>query len=168
MTARRGVGSHHGLYPNWSDDWQTPREILAPLGQFDLDPCASAHQVYKTATVMLTKESHGSGLLTSWFGRVFLNPPYGRNVGKWIERLKQHGNGIALVFARTDTSWFQEHVFDGAHGVYFLNGRLSFIRPDGSVASHNSGGPSALVAYGHANAVQLYGYPRDGYFCRLK
>ena len=164
----RGIGSHHGLFPNWTDDWQTPPHILEALGEFDMDPCASANQVHRTARAMLTKDEHGSGLLCRWIGRVWCNPPYGRTVGEWLDRLAAHGNGIALIFARTDTEWFQAVCFGKADGILFLAGRVAFIKPDGKVASHNSGGPSCLVAYGQYNASVLANCKLPGMYVGLK
>jgi hypothetical protein len=72
-----------------------------------------------------------------------------------MRRIAGHGDGIALVFARTETSWFFESVWSHAHALLFLRGRIAFIRPCGLVANHNAGGPSVLVAYGKANATSL-------------
>jgi hypothetical protein len=63
--------------------------------------------------------------------------------------MTEHDNGIALIFARTDTAMFHKWVFSKAEGILFLTGRLTFYRLDGTPAPHNSGAPSCLVAYGH-------------------
>lgn len=88
--------------------------------------------------------------------RVWLNCPYGRNTASWLSKLADHGNGTALIFARTDTQWFQDHVFARADAILFLAGRQHFIRPDGTAAKHNSGGPSCLVAYGRSDGDRLW------------
>ncbi len=131
-----------------TDSWITPRWLLDRLGTFDLDPCACDPQPWPTATTMITEKENG--LLSLWEGRVWCNPPYGRAPGIWLERMALHGNGIALVFARTDTKAFHQHVWGACTSVLFLKGRLTFCRPDGSPApnGHNSGGPSCLIAYG--------------------
>lgn len=87
-------------------------------------------------------------------GRAWVNPPYD-NVGAWLRRLADHGDGIALVFARTETAWFVDHVWGRATGLRFLHGRLHFYRPEGYRAAHNAGAPSVLVAYGDRNARVL-------------
>lgn len=89
-------------------------------------------------------------MLAMWSGFVFCNPPYGRRMSVWVERMALHGNGIALVFARTDTRPFQRHVFPFASALLFLRGRVTFYTPDGISPrdGHNSGGPSVLIAYG--------------------
>lgn len=147
-----GIGGHHSAHMA-SDDWITPREIIAALGPFDLDPCASATQPWPTAEHMLTVKDNG--LLHIWSGRVWLNPPYGLEAAQWLQRLADHGNGIALIFARVETDMFFRWVWERACGLLFIRGRLYFHRPDGTRAPYNSGGPSVLIAYGHQNVERL-------------
>lgn len=110
--------------------WLTPPAIKLPLGEFDLDPCAAPG--WPTAIEMWMPPR--DGLAHGWSGRVWLNPPYGRETGKWLAKLAAHGNGIALVFARTETRMFAEHVWPRAQGVLFLRGRPHFHLPDGARA----------------------------------
>ena len=136
-----------------SEDWLTPPDLLAALGSFDLDPCAAVDQPWKTAYTQWTIQD--DAWWEPWFGRVWLNPPYGRKTAVWVRRLAEHGNGIALIFARTETRlWFSEIWFD-ADAVLFLRGRLRFHRPDGTLGKTTAGAPSALVAYGPSNAEAL-------------
>lgn len=86
-----------------SEEWFTPPELIKALGEFDLDPCSPVNRPWDTAKKHYTKEVDGL-----WEGRVWLNPPYGKETFKWIERLAHHGDGIALIFARTDTKGFHE------------------------------------------------------------
>lgn len=132
-------------------DWITPQEILAPLGTFDLDPCAADPMPWRTAKKMWVAH----GLQEKWFGRVWLNPPYGNQTKHWLQRLASHGNGIALVFARTETLMFFEHVWPLADGVLFIKGRPKFCDKNGVPAKGNSGGPLALIAYGQENVDAL-------------
>jgi len=148
-----GIGGHTKPNEGRSTDWITPLEILADLGEFDLDPCACAPQPWPTARTMWTWRDNGLG--KNWFGRVWLNPPYGRATSLWLERLARHGNGIALVFARTETQMFRDWVWGRADALMFLHGRLYFHRPDGSRGKTNAGGPSVLIAYGCRNADTL-------------
>jgi hypothetical protein len=136
-----------------SDVWLTPREILAPLGKFDFDPCSIHDHPWPVAVHYNTKDS--DGLKATWFGRVWLNPPFGREVGKWLLKLADHGNGIALVAARTETKMFFEHVWPRADAICFLRGRPHFHTRDGTRAPFNSGAPIALIAYGENNARVL-------------
>jgi hypothetical protein len=125
------------------DDWCTPPEIVSALGPFDLDPCASDPQPFRTAGEMWTE----GGLESPWIDRVWLNPPYGRETGLWLRKLAAHGCGIALVFARTETEMFHEHVWPKASAMLFLRGRLHFYTPGGVRAKANSGAPSVLISY---------------------
>lgn len=133
-------------------DWLTPPEILSALGDFDLDPCASEHQPWRTAARELTIRD--DGLSKPWRGRVWCNPPYGPFAARWLERCADHGNAIAFVFARTETAVFQDHVWPKADAVLFLRGRVAFRVPGGGRAGP-AGAPSVLIAYGKANAEVL-------------
>jgi hypothetical protein len=138
----------HTRSPVSSDDWITPRWLLERLGPFDLDPCAADNPPWRTAAKMITKKQ--DGLTWKWHGFTWLNPPYGRQLGLWLLNASAHNHGIALTFARTDTKAFQAYVFPFASALLFLRGRLNFCDPSGapSKKSHNSGGPSVLIAYG--------------------
>lgn len=146
-------------------DWLTPPELLATLGEFDLDPCASEFQPWRTARQQFT--IHDDGLTREWAGRVWCNPPYGPHAARWLERCAAHGNAIALVFARTETTVFQDHVWPKADAMLFLRGRLSFRLPGGGRAG-NSGAPSVLIAFGKANADALAVCGLSGAFIRLR
>ncbi len=108
-----------------------------------------------------------NGLPYPWFGRVWLNPPYGPETSLWLKRLMTHGNGIALVFARTETVMFQKFIWEAADAILFLYGRLHFYSPAGDRAAFNSGGPSCLVAYGPKNAAILKRSTRPSAFVPL-
>lgn len=147
------MGGHQRAYEGETNVWLTPPEILTALGEFDLDPCAPAVRPWDTAKKHLTEED--DGLAHEWAGRVWMNPPYGPHGKVWMERLAKHGDGIALVFARTETAMFFPWVWDYADSILFLRKRLHFHRPDGSKAERNSGAPSVLVAYGKNNTDVL-------------
>jgi hypothetical protein len=137
-----------------SDTWLTPPEILSHLGEFDLDPCAAPNpRPWSTARNHFTITENG--LQCRWFGRVWLNHPFGREAARWLQRMRYHGNGIALIPARTETSMFYESVWAHADGVLFIKGRPHFYYPDGTRAKFNSGAPIALVAYGKHNLDAL-------------
>jgi hypothetical protein len=138
-----------------NDEWLTPPEILRALGAFDLDPCAPITRPWDTANMHYTRED--DGLSKEWRGRVWLNPPFGREAVKWLRKLVQHGDGIALVPARTETAMFYECVWNVADAVCFIKGRPHFHSVDGARASANSGAPICLIAYGVSNARVLLG-----------
>ena len=148
------IGSHTRPVHGDCDDWITPRHIIEALGPFNLDPCAANPQPWPTASEMWSFP-HQNGLAMPWQGRVWLNPPYGPQVRLWLRKLRWHGNGIALVFARTDTTWFEDEIWPWCDALMFLHGRLHFHYPDGRRAGGNSGGPSVLIAYGENNLQAL-------------
>lgn len=134
-------------------DWITPRHIIDALGRFDLDPCQSPTQPWPCAARGIVRPI--DGLAEPWSGRVWCNPPYSVHAAAWLDKLARHGNGTALIFARTETAMFFEHVWKKATAVLFLEGRLHFHYPDGRRAEANAGGPSCLIAYGHSDADVL-------------
>lgn len=91
----------------------------------------------------------------SYKPRIWLNPPFGREAAAWLARMAEHGNGVALIPARTETAMFYASVWGAADGVLFIKGRPHFHRVDGTRASFNSGAPIALVAYGRENLDAL-------------
>lgn len=136
-----------------NDEWLTPPEIVRACGQFDLDPCAPIVRPWDTAARHFTVED--DGLAQSWDGRVWCNPPFGREAVKWLRRMAEHGNGIALIPARTETAMFYETVWGAADAVLFVQGRPHFHYVDGRRAPFNSGAPICLVGYGLSNVVAL-------------
>jgi hypothetical protein len=154
MTPRRKSGFRHERSVGSSVEWYTPPEVFEALGiEFDLDPAAPPGGVPWVPAARHFSQAD-NGLSQPWTGRVWLNPPYGRGVGRWLERLAAHGDGLALVFARTDTAWFHR-AFAAATAVCFIKGRLRFISGDGVVASGAAGAPSILLAYGLPCAMTL-------------
>jgi hypothetical protein len=136
-----------------NDEWLTPPEILEALGPFDLDPCAPVNRPWPMASRHYTIQD--DGLMKPWEGRIWLNPPYGLQAERWLRRLAEHANGIALIFARTETEAFFSQVWKRATGLLFIRGRLTFYRADGTKAKANGGAPSVLIAYGAENARRL-------------
>lgn len=130
-----------------TDEWSTPQDLFDKLDaefHFDLDPCATKENA--KCELFYTKEDNG--LSKDWSGHtVFMNPPYGKEIRKWVQKAKQsNATVVCLVPARTDTFWWHEYVI-GAE-VRFIRGRLKFggsedsapfpsaiviFRPDGSV-----------------------------------
>lgn len=143
-----------------TDSWITPKWLIDALGPFDLDPCACDPQPWPCANRFYTEEDNG--LMAPWQPgeMVWCNPPYGKALGQWLNRMALHGNGIALVFARTETRAFFENVWPYATALLFIQGRLTFCAPDGVPAKegHNSGGPSVLIAYGSTAYKRLKAY----------
>lgn len=146
------LGSHQRTVGK-SQSWITPKHIIDALGPFDLDPCASDPRPWDCAKENWTIEDDKE--YDPWYGCVWLNPPFNRfQVGGWIRKLAEHGNGIALLHARTEAEWFVP-VWEKASAILFLADRLYFHYPDGRRAEANSGAPAVLAAFGSDNANRL-------------
>jgi hypothetical protein len=130
------------------ENWITPKYIIDELGKFDLDPCASyfQKQLYANTNWYIEDDS----INKQWFGRVWCNPPYGNKTKDFIQKLSNHGNGIALIFARVDTKLWHDIIFPKADSIFILKGRIKFIDINGK-ESDSAGAPSALIAFGQQN-----------------
>lgn len=113
-----------------TDLWSTPQDLFDDLNHlyhFTLDVCAIADNA-KCKVFFSPLED---GLNQNWFGRVWCNPPYGRQIKYWIRKgYEYHLNGgfsVFLVPARTDTTWFHEYIYNQDRvKIIFLKGRLKF------------------------------------------
>lgn len=161
---RKGMGGHQSRAAG-SHVWLTPPHVIEALGSFDLDPCSLDPRPWPTAASHYAPPQ--DGLILPWYGRVWLNPPYGDHAGKWLAKLGEHGRGTALIFARTETESFFRQVWDQADALLFLRGRLHFHFPDGRRARHNAGAPSVLAAYGEHDMERLASSGLDGKFVPL-
>lgn len=150
---------------NTKVEWLTPPELVKKLGEFDLDPCSPVEAPFLHAEHNFTILE--DGLNREWFGRVYLNPPYGRGMELWIEKLKIHGNGIALIFARTETRLFFQHIWNDADAVLFVKGRIKFYHVTG-IQGGTPGAPSVFIAYGKENAMALKNSGIEGKYLDLK
>lgn len=150
---------------NTKIEWLTPPELVKKLGQFDLDPCSPVNPPFLHARINYTVLQ--DGLLMKWIGRVYLNPPYGKGMELWLERLKNHGNGIALIFARTETKCFFEHIWNDADAILFVKGRIRFYHVTG-IQAGTPGAPSVFIAYGKNNAIALKNSGIAGKYLLLK
>jgi phage N-6-adenine-methyltransferase len=140
-----------------TDDWATPQYVVdfaarrfgllvGNHGGFDLDVCASDsnHKAPEYYT------ANDDGLQQAWSGNVWLNPPYGRVIGDWVNKAVESVNEdeeeeggcesvTLLIPARTETRWFFDLISQGAE-VIFIKGRLKF-----GGGSSSAPFPSALV-----------------------
>lgn len=162
---RKGIGGHQSAKMR-TDEWLTPPEIIKALGTFDTDPCSPINRPWPTATTHYTVID--DGLRQEWLGRVWLNPPYSKEAEKWLKKLADHGNGIALIFARTETAAFFREVWNRAHAVLFIEGRIYFHDVTGRRADANAGAPSVLIAYDQINSETLQQSGIKGKFIKLK
>lgn len=114
-------------YSSKSVEWETPQDLFDKLNEefcFTLDACASKENA-KCERYFTVKEN---GLAQGWFGEsVWVNPPYGRHIAKWIEKAATEPSKVTvmLIPARTDTKAWHNFIFGNAE-VRFLKGRLKF------------------------------------------
>ncbi len=147
-----GGFGHFERVERGKDEWLTPPEIVRALGAFDLDPCSPRNRPWPTAQNHISLPDNG--LLVPWVGRVWCNPPYGDQTGRWLAKCKGHGNAVALTFARTETRMFHEHVWNAADAVFFFRGRLTFFHVNGQ-PGEASPAPSCLIAFGRNNVEAI-------------
>tara|TARA_R100000306_G_C4373243_1_gene140885 strand:+ start:55 stop:567 length:513 start_codon:yes stop_codon:yes gene_type:complete len=138
---------------NRNEDFQTPRSFMKWLEEerglvFDLDAAASSTNA--VAPEYFTKED--DALNQDWFGRVWLNPPYGRQITKWIDKCGEQiqrpevDSIWVLIPARVDTIWFHDKVMKSAYNVYLIKGRFNFTHRT-SLSGKNAPFPAMLVCY---------------------
>lgn len=135
-----------------NEEWLTPPYIIEALGPFDLDPCAPKIRPWNMAKLHYSKNE--DGLSRPWTGRVWLNPPYGRETFRWLAKLSEHKSGIALIFARTETKGFHEQIWEKASAIMFFRGRLSFHYVTGE-KGNTANAPSCLVAYSSQDCEKM-------------
>lgn len=117
-----------GLLTSATELWETPQDFFdrmdAEFG-FTLDACALPENA-KCATYYTPDDD---GLTQRWTGTVWCNPPYGRQIGKWVAKASQSAaegaTVVMLLPARTDTRWFHRYIYGKAE-IRFVPGRLKF------------------------------------------
>ena len=131
-------------FSSGSNEWSTPQWLFAKLHRtfhFTLDPC-STHANAKCRRHFTKADD---GLAQDW-GRhvVFMNPPYGRQIGLWMRKAFESATAgatvVCLVPARTDTAWWHTYAIRGE--VRFLRGRLKFGESESAAPF-----PSAIVTF---------------------
>lgn len=116
------------MFSSKTDMWETPQDFFDNLNRefhFTLDACATRENA--KCSRFYTKEQ--DGLAQKWDGVVWCNPPYGRQIGRWVEKAYLSAQTGALVVmllpARTDTAWFHDYIYRRAE-IRFIRGRLKF------------------------------------------
>lgn len=133
-------------YSSKSNEWATPQNLFDELNDefnFTLDPCATDENA-KCSKYFTIEDD---GLSKDWSNDVvFMNPPYGREIKKWIMKAYEESlNGatvVCLIPARTDTTYWHDFIFGKANDIRFLKGRLKFGNSKNSAPF-----PSAIVVY---------------------
>jgi phage N-6-adenine-methyltransferase len=136
--------SFNYFFSSRSDEWSTPQSLFDLLDaefRFTLDPCATAENA--KAAQFFTREQ--DGLRQRWAGSVFMNPPYGRQIGKWLGKAYRERAHCAVIVclipARTDTKYWHEFVMHAAE-LRFLRGRVRY-----GDAPHCAPFPSVVVVF---------------------
>ena len=134
---------NQGLMTSATDMWSTPIDFFDDYNavyHFDVDVCATA----ENALCAKFYSPEDDGLSKEWYGTCWMNPPYGREIGKWMKKAYEsslHGaTVVCLVPARTDTAWWHEYAMKGE--IEFIRGRLKF----GS-SKNSAPFPSAVVVF---------------------
>lgn len=119
------------MFSSISNEWETPQEFFDKLNDefhFTLDPCCTKenHKCDKFYTI------EDDGLTHGWGGETaFVNPPYGREIGKWVKKCYEENSNhgitcVMLIPSRTDTKWFHRYIYGKAE-IRFIKGRLKFV-----------------------------------------
>ena len=120
------------MFSSAANEWETPQDFFDVLNKkfnFTLDPCATKENT-KCAKYYTQVED---GLSQSWKGEtVFVNPPYGRQLGVWVRKCYEEGQQpnttvVLLIPSRTDTRYFHSYILGKAE-IVFLQGRLTFSK----------------------------------------
>jgi phage N-6-adenine-methyltransferase len=127
-----------------TDIWETPQpffDVWNKKFNFDLDVCATNENA--KCPLYYTKEK--DGLSNRWAGTVWMNPPYGKEISKWMKKAYESARDgdatvVCLVPARTDTAWWHDYAMKG--DITFIRGRLKFGN-----AKNSAPFPSAVVVF---------------------
>lgn len=132
-----------GMMSSTTDLWETPQDFFDELDRefhFDLDVCATAENC--KCSKFFSKAD--DGLTKEWKGICWMNPPYGREIGKWVKKAYESSLSgatvVCLIPARTDTKWFHDYCIYGE--IRFIRGRLKFGKSNNSAPF-----PSAVVIF---------------------
>lgn len=133
-----------GLFTSNTDLWATPQDLFDKLNEefnFQLDVCADENN--HKCDRYFTKEV--DGLKQKWFGTCWMNPPYGREISKWIKKAYETSLAgatvVCLLPSRTDTKWWHEYCMKGE--IRFIKGRLKF-----GDSKNAAPFPSAVIVFG--------------------
>ena len=140
-----GTRMNDGMFSSNTPEWATPQDFYDALDaefHFTLDPCSTDENA--KCEKHYTKAD--DGLTQDWTGEtVYCNPPYGREMPKWIKKCYEHylngGTAVMLIPARTDTKAFHEYIY-GKADIRFIKGRLRF-----GDSKNSAPFPSMVVVY---------------------
>lgn len=129
------------MFSSKTDIWETPQDFFDKLNEefnFQTDVCALPENA--KCKHFYTPEQ--DGLAQEWSGSCWCNPPYGRQIGKWVRKASESkATTVMLVPARTDTAWFHDYIYRKAE-IRFVRGRLKFGQ-----AKNSAPFPSMVVVF---------------------
>lgn len=134
------------MYTSGKTDWETPQWLFDELNKefrFDIDVCATKENAKCPDFISLEQNA----LEEDWYGMCWMNPPYGKDLGKWVKkaywasRIIGEAQIVALLPARTDTKWFWDYCIHNE--IRFLKGRIKFQGAESSAPF-----PSMIVVFG--------------------
>lgn len=133
------------MFSSKTDLWSTPQDLFDELNKefnFDIDVCA----LPENAKCERYFSPQIDGLSQKWEGVCWCNPPYGREIGKWVEKAynsAKFGGAVVVMLlpARTDTKWFHNFIYNIAE-IRFIKGRLKFGNAENSAPF-----PSMIVIF---------------------
>ena len=142
-----------------SDEWYTPKYIFDAMQvEFDLDVAHPRCATHVPARNLI----HENSLTEEWKGFVWMNPPWCRPKDKtlWVAKFIRHGNGVALMPDSSSAEWWQ-HFANHADAILFTNGRVKFIKPDGTTGDNPANG-TTLFAIGEKGIAALQSAEKNG------
>lgn len=154
--------------PVTPNPWIEPPALMGKLGGFDTSPISLPNRPWPIANNHYTLDDNPLNMDWASFGRIWLFPPQGNDAKPYMQKLLEHGNGMALLPNRTETQIFSDFVWQNADAVLFIKSRLTFFHPDGEMAKGQTGTGSVLVAYGDSNAESLRNSGIQGCFIDLR
>lgn len=132
------------LFSSKETVWSTPQDFFNKLNEefdFTIDVCA----LPENAKCKRYFTPEDDALKQKWTGTCFCNPPYGREIGQWVEKASKSADEgatvVMLLPARTDTKWFHNYVYGKAE-IRFVAGRLKF-----GGSKNNATFPSMVVIF---------------------
>lgn len=149
------------MFSSVSNEWETPKYLFEKLNKeffFTLDPCCTEEN--KLCENYYTIKD--DGLSKDWGGHsVYVNPPYGREIGKWVKKCYEESlNGnlcVMCIPSRTDTKWFHDYIYNKAE-IRFLKGRLKFVNR--LLPSYNRDGKFNVSPAPFPNMIVIF-YPNE-------
>ena len=150
-----------GMLSSKTAEWSTPQlffDMLNDEFHFTLDPCCT----HENAKCEKHYTADDDGLSKPWGKEtVFCNPPYGREMPRWIQKCSQEARRgakvVMLIPARTDTAAFHDYIYHQAE-IRFVRGRLKF-----GGAKWNAPFPSMVVIFkGQEESISTEVNPTNG------